>query len=184
MYRGHHELWSTDTSPKCRVSRRRRTEHTNGYHSGATRCPLPSPSSDTLDAGDAWLDAAQQVDTRIQTRPNQLFYYLFKKGLPKTKTVSARLLLAASEPPLLLAASISPFAGRPFFLFWVFSSAPCCCLRFSRLRFPLCCLLLFGFVAFGFSLASVVSPLMLAWFYGLWFHWNVFVLPLFHICSL
>ena len=95
-----------------------------------------------LDVGDAWLDAAQQVDTRVQTWPNQLFYYLFKKGLPKMKTVSARLLLAASEPPLLLAASVSPFAGRPFFLFWVFSSTPCCCLRFSRLCFPFCCLLL------------------------------------------
>ena len=52
-----------------------------------------------LDAGDARLDAAQQVDTRVQTRPNQLFYYLFKKGLPKTKIVSARLLLAANKPP-------------------------------------------------------------------------------------
>ncbi|KAH1249399.1 hypothetical protein GmHk_05G012750 [Glycine max] len=36
--------------------------------------------------------------------------YMQETRLPKTKTVSARLLLAASEPPLLLTASISPFA--------------------------------------------------------------------------
>ena len=154
MYRGHHELWSTDTSPKCRVSRRRRTEHTNGYHSGATRCPLPSPSSDTLDAGDAWLDAAQQVGTRIQTRPNQLFYYLFKKGLPKTKTVSARLLLAASEPPLLLAASL---------LSWIFTCwriLPCVVALPAAVCIGACIVILVSLCPFS---TSVLLVLLVFW---------------------
>ena len=142
--------------PKYHVPRRRRTRHTSGYDSGATRCLLSPPSSDTVGCRRRVIGCGP---TSGHARPNAaqptIFYYLFKKGLPKTKTVSARLLLIASEPPLLLAASVSPFAGRPFFLSWVFLSAPCCCLHFSRLRFPLCCLLLLVLL-----LLASLSPLL------------------------
>ena len=37
-----------DTPLKCHILHRRRTEHTNGYDSGATRCLLPLSSPDTV----------------------------------------------------------------------------------------------------------------------------------------
>jgi len=100
-----------------------------------------------LDAGNAWSDAAQQVDTRVQTRSNQIFYYLFKKDLLKMKIKSSpcRKRTSTSSPPF-----PSLQVGPSFFS--EFSHDHICSIASMFLSFPsrLCC---FPVDAF-------------AWFYG------------------
>lgn len=108
------------------------------------------------DAGNAWSDAAQQVDTRVQTRPNQIFYYLFKKYLPKTKITSSspcRKRTSTSSPPF------PPLQVSPSF-FSEFSHDLICSMPPS----PPC-----FWVFWVFSLASVISPFRWCFCLVLWF---------------
>ena len=122
-----------------------------------------------LDAENAWSDAAQKVDTRVQTRPNQIFYYLFKKYLPKTKITSSpcRKRTSTSPPPF------PPLQVSPSF-FSEFSHDLICSIASMFLSFlsSLCCfpvplMLLPGFMVSKFLISIDAFVLYGFWFYGI-----------------